>query len=191
MDIWLGLKKKYSLNIKAGVKVTNILKADNHLIVESQDGVFHARNVVLALGRRGTPRKLGVQGENSAKVMYKLIDAEAHQNENVLVVGGGDSAIEAASGLAFQGTNNVTLSYRKSQFFRLKKKNAERIQELIANGQVRAIMDSQVTEINEDSVYLDVKGRRGKLANDFVFVFAGGEPPFDLLKKMGVKFGGN
>lgn len=189
LDIWLGLKKKYKLKINAGQKVTNVFQENGHLAVESQDGILRARSVVLALGRRGTPRKLGVPGENSAKVMYKLIDVEAHQHENILIVGGGDSAIETAYGLALQGTNNVTLSYRKNQFFRLKKKNAERINELINKGQVRAIMESNITEIEDDSVYLDVKGQRGKLANDYVFIFAGGEPPFALLKNMGVKFG--
>ncbi|KAA3615234.1 MAG: 4Fe-4S dicluster domain-containing protein [Calditrichaeota bacterium] len=189
LEIWLGLKEKYNLNIQVGEKVTNITQNDGYLTVESQDKLFKARNVVLALGRRGTPRKLGVPGENSAKVMYKLIDVESHQNEKILIVGGGDSAIEVAYGLAMQGTNKVTISYRKNQFFRLKKKNAERITQLIKSGQVKTIMESNIMEIQEDSVYLDVKGNKGKLSNDYVFIFAGGEPPFKLLRKMGIKFG--
>ena len=189
LDIWLGLKEKYKLKIKVGEKLTNVIREGDHLRVETAENHFKAKNVILALGRRGTPRKLGVPGEEKSKVMYKLIDVEAYQNEKILVVGGGDSAIEVAYGLASQGTNQVTISYRKNKFFRLKKKNSELIDRLVESGQVKAIMDSNVTAIEDDVVHLDVKGQKGKLSNDYVFIFAGGEPPFKLLKNIGVKFG--
>ncbi len=189
LDIWLGLKDKYKLNIQVGAKVSNVYRSEGYLTVEGTGETFKARNVILALGRRGTPRKLGVPGEEKAKVMYKLIDVEAYQNEKILIVGGGDSAIEVAYGLASQGSNQVTISYRKNKFFRLKRKNAELIEKLVKTGQVRTIMESNIIQIEDDHVRLDIKGQKAKLSNDYVFIFAGGEPPFKLLKKMGIKFG--
>jgi thioredoxin reductase/Pyruvate/2-oxoacid:ferredoxin oxidoreductase delta subunit len=151
-----------------------------------------ARRVLLCLGRRGTPRKLGVPGEESSKVMYRLIDAASYEGERLLVVGGGDSAIEAAMGLANQASNRVTISYRKSKFFRIKKKNEERVERAIASGRVETLFDSQVKEILPDRVRLEVAGGEiVELPNDYVFVFAGGVPPFEFLRQAGVRFGGD
>ena len=141
------------------------------------------------MGRRGTPRKLGVPGEDQPKVMYKLIDAESYQKNHILVVGGGDSAIEAAMGLARQKGNKVTLSYRKDSFFRIKTRNETRIAEMIAKKSLNVIFNSVVKNIGKDEVVLFYDDHETKLKNDFVFIFAGGEPPFDLLKKIGINFG--
>jgi thioredoxin reductase len=145
---------------------------------------------VLALGRRGIPRKLNVTGENQSKVMYKLIDAGSYQGEHLLVVGGGDSAIEAAMGLASQKDNTVTLSYRKDQFFRIKKRNEEHLQELIRQKKINVIFNSNVLEIEQDHVRLKTPDEESRIRNDYTFIFAGGEPPFALLKKVGIRFGG-
>ena len=157
--------------------------ADGTFEVETAAGTVHrSRFVVLALGRRGTPRKLGVPGEELPKVMYRLIDAESYRGQKLLVVGGGDSAVEAAIGLAQQPGNEVTLSYRREKLVRIKKKNEERLGPLLATGRVQPLFGSQVVEIRPDSVSLKVGAEVRELPNDYVFVFAGGEPPFDLLK---------
>ena len=123
--------------------------------------------------------------------MYRLIDAESYSNEKILVVGGGDSAIEAAIGLALQPGNEVLLSYRKPQLVRIKKKNQDRIDEFLSQGRVQAVFSSQVSEIRENSVRLRVADSEDiEVENDYVFVFAGGVPPFGFLKEMGVQFGG-
>ena len=142
------------------------------------------------MGRRGMPRKLGATGENLPKVFYQLIDAQSFSNNDILVVGGGDSAIEAAIGLARQDNNRVTISYRKSQFFRIKKKNEERVNEMIAKKKIKPLFNSNVVEIKEISVVLNTGNETIDIDNDYVFVFAGGIPPFKMLKEMGILFGG-
>ena len=145
--------------------------------------------MILALGRTGTPRKLGVKGEELPKVMYRLIEADHYINKRILVVGGGDSAIEAAMGLGHQRGNQVTLSYRKEAFSRIKERNAKRIEDCMRSGKVKVMFNSNPVEIREQSVILDVNGQQEEIPNDFVWVFAGGTPPNDFLKKIGVQFG--
>src|SRR4029077_8101515 len=111
---------------------------------------YRAHAVILALGRTGTPRKLGVKGEEMPKVMYRLIEADHYVNKKILVVGGGDSAIEAAMGLAHQVGNQVTLSYRKEAFTRLKDRNEKRIQESMQNGKVKVLFNSMPVEFKQN-----------------------------------------
>lgn len=145
--------------------------------------------MILALGKSGSPRKLGVKGEDLPKVMYRLIEADHYVNKKILVVGGGDSAVEAAMGLGHQVGNQVILSYRKEAFGRIKERNAQRIQESIRKGKVKVMFNSNPAEFKNDSVVLDVNGRIQEIPNDFVWIFAGGEPPMAFLKKIGVGFG--
>jgi thioredoxin reductase len=145
--------------------------------------------VILALGRNGTPRKLGVKGEELPKVMYRLIEADHYINKRILVVGGGDSAVEAAMGLAHQHGNHVTLSYRKEGFSRIKERNAKRIEDCMHSGKVNVLFNSNPIEFKPDAVTLEVNGSLQEITNDFVWIFAGGSPPNDFLKTIGVEFG--
>ena len=122
-------------------------------------------------------------------MMYRLIETDHYVNKKILVVGGGDSAVEAAMGLAHQVGNKVTLSYRKEQFTRLKDRNEKRIQEFMQKGKVNAIFNSIPVEFKQNSVLLDVNGTTQEIPNDFVWIFAGGEPPTAFLKKIGVRVG--
>jgi thioredoxin reductase len=144
---------------------------------------------VLALGKSGSPRKLGAKGEELPKVMYRLIEADHYVNKRILVVGGGDSAIEAAMGLGHQVGNQVTLSYRKEAFTRIKERNAQRIQESLRKGKVKVVFNSSPVEFRNDSVILEVNGKTQEIPNDYVWIFAGGEPPTSFLKKIGVRCG--
>jgi len=150
---------------------------------------YHSRAVVLALGRAGEPRKLGVTGEDLPKVMYRLIEADHYVNKNILVVGGGDSAIEAAMGLANQSGKKVTLSYRQERFSRIKERNSKRIEEYMRSGKLKVLFKSSPVEFKADSVILSVNGNAQEIPNDFVWIFAGGTPPNDFLRKIGVEFG--
>ena len=191
LDVFWRMVGDNSLEINFGEPLEDLERENGHYLVRSKSDEYKAKHVVLAIGRRGSPRKLGVPGEDLPKVMYRLIDAESYQGKKILVVGGGDSAIEAAIGLARQEGNEVTLSYRKERLFRIKKKNEDKIQELFEAGTVAPLFSSNLAEVREDTVRL-TKGDDESITldNDYVFIFAGGVPPFRFLQQMGVEFGG-
>jgi putative YpdA family bacillithiol system oxidoreductase len=188
LAIWQDIVGRFRLNILTGQKVETIHTLNDHFIVKTQSAEYRSTNVMLALGRRGSPRKLGVPGEHLTKVMYRLIEAETYKHKHILVVGGGDSAVEAAVGLASQVGNVVTLSYRKEEFVRLKEKNEMKVKHFIESGKLKAIFSSQVVEIRPETVIVQEAGNIiHNLRNDFVFIFAGGEMPTELLKRCGIK----
>lgn len=190
LAIWNEILKKTDFKFRKAEKVDDIKKGENGVFtVTTTKGQHRALAVILALGKGGIPRKLGVKGEELPKVMYRLIEADHYVNKKILVVGGGDSAIEAAMGLANQVGNKVTLSYRKECFTRLKYRNEKRIQECIQKGKLTVIFNSTPVEFKESSVLLEVNGNTQELPNDYAWVFAGGEPPTAFLKKVGVRVG--
>ncbi len=185
---WVEIVNKFSLNIKMAQKVVDIIIEDGFFKVLTEKGEsYRAKNVVLALGRRGSPRKLGVPGEDLGKVSYKLIEAENYNNCNVLVVGGGDSAVESAMALANQINNDIVISYRGDAFKSIKPRNRERIQKYIQEGKIKVIFNSNVKEIKPGSVILKTPEGEIEIKNDYVFIFIGGTLPYDLLKKIGIK----
>jgi thioredoxin reductase len=189
LRIFSTIVDRHGLVIRNGQKVDAITRqADGTFELRSAVATFSARAVILAIGRRGSPRKLGVPGEELSKVAYRLIDAEQVQKSRVLVVGGGDSAVEAAIALARQSGNTVSVSYRKEAFVRLKEKNAERIEELMRKKQVSVLFSSDVREIRPHEVVLGTAQGERTVQNDLVYVFAGGELPSEFLQRIGVKF---
>ena len=190
LAFWDMVLNRSDFNVRTGERVQDIRREqDGTFTVATVNNQYRARAVVLALGRTGTPRKLGVKGEELPKVMYRLIEADHYVNKRILVVGGGDSAVEAAMGLAHQSGNQVTLSYRQERFSRIKERNAKRIEDCMRSGKVKVLFNSAPVEFRADSVVLEVDGETCELPNDFVWIFAGGTPPYDFLKKIGVRFG--
>src|SRR6202007_2776406 len=190
LAFWDKVLHRADFKVRTGQKVEDIKRGEDGIFtVISQDSQYRAHAVILALGRTGTPRKLGVPGEDLPKVMYRLIEADHYINKKILVVGGGDSAVEAAMGLGHQVGNQVTLSYRKEAFGRIKERNAQRIEEYIRKGQVKVVFNSIPVEFKEQSVVMEVNGKQEEIPNDYVWIFAGGEPPTAFLKKIGVKLG--
>lgn len=190
LAFWDMVLNRADFNVRAGEKVEDIKKgADGVFTVVSSANRYHAHAVILALGRAGEPRKLGVKGEDLPKVMYRLIEADHYTNKKILVVGGGDSAVEAAMGLAHQAGNTVTLSYRQKQFGRIKDRNAKRIEECMRAGKINVVFNSQPVEFTPEAAVLDVSGARQEIPNDFVWIFAGGTPPKEFLQKIGIGFG--
>ena len=190
IEFWNKVLARVDFNFRKGEKVENVTRGDDGVfVITASKEQYRARAVILAIGRAGSPRKLGVKGEELPKVMYRLIEADHYVNKQILVVGGGDSAIEAAMGLAHQIGNKVTLSYRKECFTRIKERNSQRISEAVRARKIDVLFNSMPTEFKLDSVVLDVAGRALELPNDFVWIFAGGEPPTAFLKKIGVGFG--
>jgi thioredoxin reductase (NADPH) len=188
--LWKSLLARSDFNVRTGEKVEDIQKgADGTFTIVSNKGQYRARAVILGLGRSGNPRKLGVKGEELPKVMFRLIETDHYINKRILVVGGGDSAIEAAMGLANQKGNTVTLSYRRESFGRIKERNAQRIQEYMRSGKVKVLFNSLPTEFRQDKALLQINGGVREIPNDYVWIFAGGEPPRAFLEKIGVKLG--
>jgi thioredoxin reductase (NADPH) len=190
LQFWDMVLERADFHCVTGEKVESIATGpDGVFRVKSANNQYQSHAVILALGKTGTPRKLGVPGEQLAKVMYRLIEADHYVNKKILVVGGGDSAVEAAMGLANQAGNKVTLCYRSAQFSRIKERNAKRIEDCMRSGKVEVLFETNPKEFKEESVVLDVKGEIREIPNDFVWIFVGGIPPYDFLKKIGIQFG--
>jgi len=189
LAFWDMVLNRADFNVCTGEKVEDIKKGNDDIftILTANNG-YRARHVVLALGRAGEPKKLGVKGEELPKVMYRLIEADHYINKKILVVGGGDSAVEAAMGLGHQTGNHVTLCYRGERFSRIKERNVRRVDDCMRTGKLEVLFQTNPIEFKVDSVTLDVKGIRQEISNDFVWIFAGGTPPNEFLKKIGVGF---
>lgn len=193
IELWRDAAHGQALPIRTGIVLDGVDRdADGLFVVRTNRGEWRARYVCLALGRRGTPNKLGVPGEQTPKVLYSLLDAQSYQGRKILVVGGGDSAVEAALGLAEQPGNLVSLSYRREAFARIKPRNEARLLEAVQAGRLTTLMGSEVESIEEREVRLKVSERGAQrqvvLDNDEVFILAGGKPPFELLEQCGVSF---
>jgi thioredoxin reductase (NADPH) len=190
LALWNKIMQRADLKICAGEMVADVKKdADQIFTLHTTKAQYRAHSVILSLGRRGTPRKLGIPGEELPKVMYSLLEAHAYTEAHILVVGGGDSAIEAAMGLAQQKGNIVILSYRKPSFSRIKERNARRVQECIDEGKLSIIFNSQPAEVREKTVLLEINGEIQEIPNDYVWIFAGGTSPNAFLGKIGVQLG--
>jgi thioredoxin reductase/NAD-dependent dihydropyrimidine dehydrogenase PreA subunit len=186
LDMLGGVLKKADIKISHGVKVNGIEGENGHFEVVTDKEKIKCQRVVLAIGRMGAPRKLGVPGEDLPKVTYLLLHPEQYAGKKVLVVGGGDSALEIAYMVAGQKGAEVTLSYRNPAFGRAKERNRDNIDKLIRDGRVKALMSSTVVSIHPNKVVLDVNGSRTEIANDYVVVNIGGVLPTEFLASLGV-----
>jgi len=193
LEFWQGIIARHDVPIRFGERVENITRDDQGVSIRTSRAEYHARSVLLAIGRRGTPRKLGVPGEELPKVVYRLVDPEQYRGKRVLVVGGGDSALEAAISISAEPGTRVTLSYRGEAFARVKAKNRARLNAAEGLGQLDIALGSNVLHIGEHHVVLDRAGKSAVLENDVVIVCAGGILPTSMLKETGVlvetKFG--
>jgi len=186
INIWKDVLAKNDIKINEQEKVESVAKVEDYFIVKTLKDEYKVSSVLLAIGRRGTPRKLGIKGENKEKVYYRLLEPELIHSKNVLVVGGGDSAVESAILIADE-KNNVILSYRGDGFSRIKPKNLEKIQEYSKANKIKVILNSTVDEIYNDRVELMINHTEKKsFPNDLVYIFAGGELPTQFLEKIGI-----
>lgn len=177
---WEEQAKK--LKINENEKVIDIKK--NTVITSKKR--YETKNIILCIGKQGNPRKLGIVGEDKCKLLYTLSDSSKYNDADVLVIGGGDAAIEAA--LALSNTNRVTLSYRKEKFFRLTPRN----QELIDSCKdIKVIFNSKLIEVKDKEVIIEIDGVKKEMKNDVIFLLLGFDLPMEFLRKIGIEIKGN
>ena len=187
LHVWQTVIAKTGLRVHSGCRVESVTRTGHGFLLRAGGFEIHARRVVLALGRRGTPRKLGVPGEELDKVFYDIAEMEAFAGRRVLVVGGGDSAVESAVGLSHQRATTVALSYRGRDFARVKARNREKLETAVREGGIQLLLESEVAEIRRDAVVLKLPTGHGALPNDDVIVRVGGEAPTPFLERCGVR----
>lgn len=193
LRFWQEIEGKTGIKIQYNTMVASVSSLAAGFEIKTSRGEYTTDKLLLAIGRRGTPRKLGVPGEDLPKVVYQLIDPDQYAGQKVLIVGGGDSALEAALSIADAEGTEVSVSYRSDSFSRAKAKNRERIDEYASTSRIKLYLSSNVTSISEREVLLEHQGEAVKIANDAVIVNAGGILPTGFLKETGIsvetKFG--
>lgn len=187
LKLWQKIEQEHKLKIHYKEKVDDIRQDGDGFIVTTSRNSYKTRSVLLSIGRRGTPRKLGVHGEDLPKVVYRLIDAEQYKGQHVLVVGGGDSALEAATSIAEQPNTTVSISYRSDSFSRAKQKNRDKIDQAVSAGRLNVLLSSNVKEFTADKVTIDHKGKMITLDNNAAIICAGGILPTPFLKQIGIE----
>lgn len=186
LSFWEDIEQRTGLRVQYGERVESVTAERDGFLVRTSRDVYHTRAVLLAIGRRGTPRKLGVPGEDLPKVVYRLIDPAQYDGKQVLVVGGGDSALEAAAALVERPGTMVTLSYRGQATARAREKNRERVRAAQASERLAVVPESQVVHIDPAAVVIEQRGTTRTLPNDAVIVCAGGVLPTQFLKDIGI-----
>lgn len=197
LEQWMGFIEKYDLNIKERIAFKGITGTDGAFVVTTNKGELSAKKVILAMGVRGSPRKLGLPNEDLPKVAYNLIDPEQYQGKRIAIVGGGNAAVEAAQYLARpQYNNKITLIVRGDEDSGLKRcaeDNKVLLFECVEQGNVQIFYSSKVKEIEEDTILVDKGYGDKRMKNDFLFIFAGAEMPHKFLMSLGItiekKFG--
>lgn len=188
LKLWEEVLSKNNISVVQNTKVESIVWKSGHFVVGGSNCKdYTTRKVLLTIGRRGSPRKLNIPGEDLEKVAYRLLEPEIIEGKNIVVVGGGDSAIESALQLA--DLNKVHLSYRGDAFGRIKPKNNEKIRKAIADGSVNVLFSTNLTLIEKDFIYYTGKDsdQNTRLENDLVYILAGGELPTQFLEKSGIQ----
>jgi len=187
LAFWHGAAQRTGLRINYGERVESVTRRGADLEVRTTRGHYPARSVLLAIGRRGTPRLLGVPGEHLPKVVYRLIDSRQYRGQHVLVVGGGDSALEAAISVVEEPGTTVTLCHRGEGFARARVKNRERVEAAQESGRLRVLMRSSIRRIGADHVQLTHNSEPTAIKNDAVIVCAGGILPTTFQKNIGIE----
>jgi thioredoxin reductase len=191
---WTRITRRHGVAVREGHRVTGVAREGDVFAVTAtttgdRAGVVRGRKLVLAIGRRGTPRPLdaAVAADAEGKVSYALYDARSFAGKRVLVVGLGDAAMEAASAIARQPGADVTIAYRGDGFHRGKARNVAEVKTFVAAGRIRLLFGSTVDRVEARSVTLSTPSGTETLANDAVIVLIGGVPSWDLVEAAGVR----
>jgi thioredoxin reductase (NADPH) len=187
LDFWKSAEQRTGVRINYMERMENIEKVKDGYLIKTPKNTYHTKAVLLSIGRRGTPRKLGVEGEEQNKVVYRLVDPAQYRNQHVLVVGGGNSALEAALAISEEPGTDVTLSYRSTVFAKANPKLVDKISAAANNKNMHVLLKSTVKEITEHEVTINAEDGEKTIKNDAVIVCAGGILPTPMLKSVGVE----
>ncbi len=187
---WDSIIRENGLEVRAEEPLTSLEKQkDGTFIAHTPKGKYRAKKIVLATGQRGNPRKLGVPGEDQPHVYHRLYSPRKYHDEEILVVGGGNSAVEAA--LTLSERNKVVLSYRGSEFARIFKDNRKKIDEAVAAGRVEMVFNSQIREFRgkEAVLSIDRGGSQDErtVRTNHVFILIGADVPVKFLTALGIR----
>jgi thioredoxin reductase/Pyruvate/2-oxoacid:ferredoxin oxidoreductase delta subunit len=187
LAFWQDIEARTGLKVNYNERVENVEKIKGGFVVKTASNAYRCHAVLLAIGRRGTPRTLGAPGEEQSKVVYRMIDPQQYRDRHVLVVGGGDSALEAATSIAQESGTTVSLSYRSEAFARAKQKNRDKVEAARKSGRLNVMMKSTVKQIDHDTITIDHDGEKKILPNNDVIICAGGILPTPFLKQIGIE----
>ena len=186
LEFWQEIIERTGLEIQFNERLDKIVVEDKKFLIHAGENKYSTANILLAIGRRGTPRKLNVPGEELSKVVYRLIDPEQYRGQKVLIVGGGDSAIEAALAIADEPGTQVTIVYRSEAFSRAKAKNRDNIINAGEEQRVKVMLSSNPVSINTESVDIENGRESVNIENDAVIICAGGILPMGMLREVGI-----
>jgi thioredoxin reductase (NADPH) len=193
LAFWKKAIADHGITIQEGARLEKVERSDGVFVAHTSAGPIRATRVVLALGRRGTPRKLGVPGEDRSNVTYRLLEPEQYKGTRVVVVGGGNAAVEAAMSLSAVPGTKVTLLHRDTEFTMARAVLVKEMDARAAKGGIEVLRQARLTAVEEGRVLIEVQGAPEERPNDFVFVMIGGTAPYALLTASGVdlekKFG--
>mgnify|MGYP002631777914 CR=1 FL=1 len=188
LEFWQNIEKETEIKINYRELVANVEPTESGFKVTTSKAEYMTDKVLLTIGRRGSPRKLGIPGEDLPKVVYRLMDPDQYSHQKVMIVGGGDSALEAALAIADVEGSEVSLSYRSDSFSRAKAKNRDLIDEYAKQGKIKLYLPSNLTAVNDEkSVSLDYNGENITIANNAIIINAGGILPTGFLKQIGIQ----
>lgn len=188
VELWTDIRDRQQLPVTEGVRVESIKLEGKVWRVSGASWNDRAANVILALGRRGAPKQLGVPGEELAKVSYRLLEPEPFADKQVMIVGGGNAAADCAIALAeAKLCASVSLSYRRTELPRLRSSVRTAIERCFADGSIKALLGTEVVSIAEHEVMLRANGQLAAVSNDAVIVQIGGQPPSELLRSVGIE----
>jgi putative YpdA family bacillithiol system oxidoreductase len=186
---WHSIVQQNNLTVNTEEGVETITKESNVFSIKTAKTEYRARYIVLATGQRGNPRKLGVEGEDDKKIYHRLYSPKKYENEDILVVGGGNSAVEAA--ITLSEKNKVTLSYRGSEFFRIFKDNREKLDSAVAQGKIKLIFNSGIKKFKSNTAVLEIDHgghqEETEIPANHTFILIGSELPVEFLKSIGLK----
>jgi thioredoxin reductase (NADPH) len=187
LEFWEQVVRDTGVELHHEENVNSVERSGQLFQITTSKGDYQAKSILLAIGRRGTPRTLDVPGEELSKVVYRLIDPAQYSHKHVVVVGGGDSALEAAASIAEEEGTSVILSYRSEAFSRARAKNRDRVAAAEASGKLTLMLSSKIVKIAENDIIISTGNGEQTFKNDAVIICAGGILPTDFLRSMGIE----